>query len=122
MNSLEHLRTWELVRLPPGLKVVKTNWVFDAKRDGEGDLVGCQARRVPKMFTKVEGIDFQEIYAPVARYTTILLVLSLLVTLKHVPRVLDVKNAFFNRLSRKPFMRVNRTGLCVMESSIGFIS
>lgn len=96
MNLLEHLRTWELVRLPPRRILVKTKWIFDAKRDGEGNVVRFRAELVAKRLTQVVGIDFRKRYEPAARYTTVRLVLLLLVTLKHVRRVLDVKNAFVN--------------------------
>lgn len=96
MTSLNNLDTWELVRLPPGRKVVKTRWVFDVKRNGEGAVVRYKARLVAKGFTQVEGIDFQEVYSPVSRYATIRLVLAVSVTLTHIRWVLDVKNAFVN--------------------------
>lgn len=49
-----------------------------------------------KRFTQVKGIDFQEASKPAARYTTTRPELSVSVTIKHVRRALNVKNAFVN--------------------------
>lgn len=58
--------------------------MFEAKRDGDGEVVRCKARLVAKGSTQVEGIDFQDVCTLVARYTTTCPVLSVSVTMKHV--------------------------------------
>lgn len=58
IKSLNMLNMWELVWLLPGRKVVKTRWIFIAKRNGNGIVVRSKARLVAKGFEKVEGPDF----------------------------------------------------------------
>lgn len=96
MNLLENLKTWELLCSPTERKAVNTKVMFDAKRDGEGHVGRSKARLVAKGFSHIEGIDFQDFCAPVARFTKISPVLSLSVTFEHVSRVPDVKIAFNN--------------------------
>lgn len=65
----------------------------------------CQAQLVAKGFNQVKGIAFQEAFAPFPRYTTFLLILSVSVTMRHVQRVLNVKNAFLSvSLKEKIYM------------------
>jgi hypothetical protein len=70
MNSLHKNNTYELVELPKGKKALRNKWVFKLKKDGE-KLVKYKARLVVKGFNKKQGIDFDEIFSPVVKMSSI---------------------------------------------------
>ncbi|CAI7926083.1 unnamed protein product, partial [Closterium sp. NIES-53] len=68
--------TWTLTNLPPGRKALDCTWVLRVKTDAEGRLERCKTRLVIKGFQQREGIDFQEVFAPVAKAPTLRLLLA----------------------------------------------
>jgi len=61
IDALHKNDTWELTKLPPGQKTIKSKWVFKLKADG------CyRAHLVAKGFTQIPGIDYDETFSPVA--------------------------------------------------------
>lgn len=76
-QSLMQNNTWTLVKLPPGVKPIKCKWVFKKKKDEHGNVIKHKARLVIKGCSQKPGIDFQETYSPVVRYTSIRYLLSI---------------------------------------------
>ena len=70
MNSLNKNKTYDLVELPKGKKVLKNKWVFKLKKDGD-KLVKYKARLVVKGFSQKQGIDFDEIFSLVVKMSSI---------------------------------------------------
>ncbi|GJY44141.1 putative ribonuclease H-like domain-containing protein [Tanacetum coccineum] len=64
-------QVWVLVDLPHGVKVIGTKWVYKNKRDERGVVVRNKARLVAQGYTQEEGIDYDEVFAPVARIEAI---------------------------------------------------
>ncbi|CAA7031653.1 unnamed protein product [Microthlaspi erraticum] len=62
---------WELVPLPDGVNVVGTKWIFKNKTDDAGSIVRNKSRLVAQGYSQVEGVDFDETFAPVARLESI---------------------------------------------------
>ncbi|GJT71608.1 putative ribonuclease H-like domain-containing protein [Tanacetum coccineum] len=60
-----------LVDLPHVMKVIGTKWVYKNKRDERGVVVRNKARLVAQGYTQEEGIDYDEVFAPVARIEAI---------------------------------------------------
>ena len=58
-----------------GARVIGTKWVFRNKQDDQGIVVRNKARLVAKGFSQVEGLDFRETFAPVARLKAIRILL-----------------------------------------------
>lgn len=77
MNSLMENQTWTLVDLPDGKKPPKTKWVFTIKRDTSGEIVRHKARLVAKGCSQQYGIDYEETFSPVVRYSTIRILIAL---------------------------------------------
>jgi hypothetical protein len=77
MRSIEENRTWELVDPPAGCRPIGLKWVFKVKRDERGAIVKHKARLVARGFVQREGIDFEEVFAPVARMESVRLLLAL---------------------------------------------
>lgn len=76
-NSLIKNKTWTLAELPPGKKALPYKWVFKTKSDQNGNVLRYKARLVIKGYAQKGGTDYEEIYSPVVRYTTIRYLLAL---------------------------------------------
>ncbi|KAL0550376.1 hypothetical protein IC582_014885 [Cucumis melo] len=69
--------TWELSTLPNGKKAVGVKWVFKIKRNEKGEVERYKERLVAKGYSQRKGIDYDEVFAPVARLETIRLLIAL---------------------------------------------
>jgi hypothetical protein len=96
LHSINKNGTWELTTLPPGQKPIGLKWVFKLKRNSEGEVMKHKARLVAKGYVQKEGIDFEEVFAPVARLDTIRLILAMAANRGWQVHHLDVKSAFLN--------------------------
>lgn len=70
-DTLQENKTWILVSRPKNKKVLTNRWVFKAKTNEYGEIEKYKARLVARGHTQEYGIDFEEVFAPVARYETI---------------------------------------------------
>jgi hypothetical protein len=87
---------WELVKRPSDHNVVGTKWVFQNKQDENGVIVRNKARLVAQGYTQVEGLDFDETFAPVARLETIQTLLAFATSHNIKLYQMDVKSTFLN--------------------------
>ena len=76
LNNFTRNQVWELVERPKGHNVIGTKWVFRNKQDQDGIVVRNKARLVAQSYTQVEGLDFGETYALVARLEAIRILLA----------------------------------------------
>ena len=78
MESHEKNHTWDLVTLPPGRRVVTCKWIYKIK-DGASPIEGVKykSRVVVRGFSQREGVDYNEIFSPVVRHTSIRVLLAL---------------------------------------------
>jgi hypothetical protein len=88
--------TWEVVERPYGGKPVGCKWVLKKKLRPDGTIDKYKARLVAKGYTQKEGEDFFDTYSPVARLTTIRVLLSLVASHGLLVHQMDVKIAFLN--------------------------
>ncbi|GJY53096.1 zinc finger, CCHC-type containing protein [Tanacetum coccineum] len=87
-------KVWILVDLPFGKKVIGTKWVFKNKRDERSIVVKNKARLVAQIHRQEEGIDYDEVFAPVARIEAIRLFLAFASYMGFLVYQMDVKSAF----------------------------
>ena len=96
MEAIEQNGTWDLVDPPAGCRPIGLKWVFKVKRDERGAVVKHKAWLVARGFVQREGIDFEEVFAPVARMESVRLLLALAGAKDWQVHHLDVKSAFLN--------------------------
>ncbi|GJV30569.1 putative reverse transcriptase domain-containing protein [Tanacetum coccineum] len=96
IGSIMENNTWSLSNLPPGCKPLGCKWIFKRKMKVDGTIDKFKARLVIQGFRQKEGIDYFDTYAPVARITTIRLLLALAAIHNLVIHQMDVKTAFLN--------------------------
>ena len=82
---------WEVVPRPTGKSMVTSRWLYKIKHVVDGSIEKYKARFVARGFTQKEGIDYDETFAPVARYTTIRTIISLAVVFGWKLHQMDVK-------------------------------
>ncbi|CAL8107783.1 unnamed protein product [Prunus armeniaca] len=87
---------WYLVPRPKDLNVIGTKWVFRNKTDENGVITRNKARLVAQGYSQVEGLDFDETFAPVARLESVRLLLAIACHMRFKLHQMDVKSAFLN--------------------------
>jgi hypothetical protein len=95
LNNFEHNKVWSLVEKPKDCRnVIGTKWVFKNKQGANGIFVRNKARLVGQGYSQVEGIDYGETYAPVARLESICILFAYASHHNFKLQQMDVKSAF----------------------------
>ena len=94
IKSIEKNGTWELTTLPTGAKQIRVKWVFKTKINKNGKVDKLKARLVAKGFSQKFRIDYIEVFAPIARWDTIRIILAHTACRGWDVYQLDVKNVF----------------------------
>jgi hypothetical protein len=97
-NSIMKNDVWEIVPRHEGKSVVTSRLLYKLKYVVDGSIEKYKARFVARGFSHVEGVDYDETFAPVARYTSIKSVISIATEMGWKIHQMDVKTAFLNGL------------------------
>lgn len=89
--------TWELVEKPEGVNIVGSKWVFRAKKNTAGNIVHYKARLVAQGFSQVPGVDYFDMFAPVAKLASIHAILAMAARLNMELHQIDIQGAYLNR-------------------------
>nr|GEV45384.1 putative ribonuclease H-like domain-containing protein [Tanacetum cinerariifolium] len=87
-------KVWVLVDLPHGKRAIGTKWVYRNKKNERGIVIRNKARLIAQGHTQKEGIDYKEVFAPVARIEAIRLFLAYASFIGFMVYQMDVKSAF----------------------------
>ncbi|KAG7552201.1 GAG-pre-integrase domain [Arabidopsis thaliana x Arabidopsis arenosa] len=96
LEEFSRNQVWNLVPRPPKVNVIGTKWIFKNKSDEAGNITRNKARLVAQGYTQVEGLDFEETFAPVARLECIRFLLGTACGMGFQLYQMDVKSAFLN--------------------------
>lgn len=96
IEAIERNGTCDLTELPRGAKKIGVKWIFKTKRDEKGEVSKYKARLVVRGYTQEYGVDYTEVFAPVARMETIRLVVAIAADHGWTIYQLDVKSAFLH--------------------------
>lgn len=96
LQQIDKNETWGLVPRPADKNVIGTKWVYRNKINEEGKVIRNKERLVCKGYAQVEGIDYEETFAPVARLEAIRIFLAFSAYKGYKVYQMDVKFSFFN--------------------------
>jgi hypothetical protein len=96
LENFERNHVQTLVEPPRDVNVIGTKWVSKNKQGEDGEIVRNKARLVAQGFSQVEGLDFEETFAPVAHLEAIRILLAFATSKGFKLYQMDVKSAFLN--------------------------
>ena len=122
--ALEQNNTW--TELPPGKRAIDSKWVYKVKYKPDGSIERYKARLVAKGFPQIEGLDYHETFAPVAKLVTVRCLLAVASVRHWELHQLDVSNAFLHGdLHEEVYMKIpqgfgrkGETRVCRLKKSL----
>ena len=94
--SIEKNKTWTLTVLPNDAKKIGVKWIYKTKFNENGEIEKHKARLVAKGYSQKHGVDYTEVFAPVARMDTVRMIISMAAQRGLRIGQLDVKSAFLH--------------------------
>jgi hypothetical protein len=94
LQALTGMGTWSYAQLPPGRRALPCKWVFKRKLNADGSIERYKARLVLKGFRQRYGVDYDAVFAPVVRMSTVRLFFSLVASQDLECHQIDIQNAF----------------------------
>ena len=96
LNQFVRNDVWELIPRPKNVHVIGTKWIFKNKTYKDGEIIQNKSQLVAQGYTQMEGVNFDESFAPVVRLESIHILLSIACTMNFKLYQMDVKCAFLN--------------------------
>ncbi|KAI1001633.1 Retrovirus-related Pol polyprotein from transposon [Podosphaera aphanis] len=107
LQSLAQNHTWDEVPRPQNRNVVGSKWIFKIKRNADGSVERYKARLVAQGFSQLPGHDFDETFAPVARYDSLRILLRIASQHHWTPQQMDVNSAYlYGTLKEEIYMEL----------------
>jgi hypothetical protein len=107
LEALRKNQTWELTDLHEGKRAFGCKWVFTVKQSPEGKIEMYKERFVARVYSRRNGIDYDETFAHVAKMNTVRILISCAANFGWTLHQLDAKNAFLHDdLQEEVYMEV----------------
>ena len=97
MESMKINNVWTLVDPPEGIKSIGCKWVFKRKKSADGKVETYKVCLVAKRYRQRYGVDYDEIFSPMAMLKSIQIMLAIATYLDYEVWQMDVKTTFLNR-------------------------
>ena len=110
IESIMKHNTWKLVPLPKDKKAIGCRWLFKIKRNADGSIDKYKARLCAKGYTQKSGVDFNETFAPVAKMTSIRVLLAIAAEMDLEIQQFDVNTAFLYGTIEEDIYMMQPTG------------
>lgn len=91
---LRRMKVWEEVDLPDGKRAVSSKWVFNKKSNSDGVVTKYKSRFVVCGFSQEQGVDFNETFAPTARFSSLMILFAIKVKKGWIIKGFDVVSAY----------------------------
>ncbi|MBW0500335.1 hypothetical protein O181_040050 [Austropuccinia psidii MF-1] len=116
ISCIEENKFWQVVPLPQEANFLGSTWVFREKEDHTGKVVRYKARLCVQGFSQIEGIDYNETYAPTGRLTSLHFLLSYCAINDFELHQMDVRTAFLHGITEeRVFMKYPEGYLHVIQ-------
>eukprot|EP00253_Pinus_taeda_P027421 PITA_27421 len=118
---------WEVVPRPENRSVVGSWWIYKIKYAADGSIEKYKARFMAKGYTQKEGTNYEETFAPIARYSSIRFIISLAAQIGWEIHQMDVKTSFLNGVIEEEVyikqpkgfeMHEKRTHVCGLKKAL----
>ncbi|KAG8472415.1 hypothetical protein CXB51_035361 [Gossypium anomalum] len=129
MKSIHKNRTWDLMKLHKGKKVIRCKWVFKKKEGTLGvEEPSYKVRLVAKGYNQIPGVGFIDVFSPVVKHSSIRALLGIVAMHDLELEQLDVKTAFLHgELEEDIYMQqpegftvLEKRGLCLFAEKVPF--
>ena len=89
-------QVWNLIDQPDGIRTIEWKWIYKKKKDIDGNIHIYKARLVTKGFQQVQGVDYDDIFSPVAMLNFVRIIIAIAAYFDYEIWQMDVKIAFLN--------------------------
>ena len=96
IKSMKTNHVWEIIDTLKGHKLIDNKWILKIKHKENDTIERYKARLVAKGYTQLKGIDYDETFSLVMRFTLISLILAIVASIDIELHQMDVKTAFLN--------------------------